>query len=178
MVFNPAFGDDVYHTHPAGMWMFNYKYMHMNMSGLQDGTTDVPLNRVIPMKGTQYGYMMSPTSMTMDMHMAMAMYGVTDRLTFMAMGTYVINEMEMVMNMGMRNRAEPTMRSYGFGDTEVRGIYKLNNYLVGSLGIGIPTGDINQKMHTMGMTFRPLRHATGLRNGGSEAGSHLQRHQR
>lgn len=46
--FNPAFGDDIYHTHPAGMWMANYKFMHTNQSGLRAGTTNVPLERVIP----------------------------------------------------------------------------------------------------------------------------------
>ena len=41
MLFNPAFGDPVYHTHPAGMWMVNYDFMHMDMDGLRSGTTDV-----------------------------------------------------------------------------------------------------------------------------------------
>ena len=41
MLFNPAFGDPLYHTHPAGMWMVNFKYMHMDMDGLRDGTKNV-----------------------------------------------------------------------------------------------------------------------------------------
>jgi nitrous oxide reductase accessory protein NosL len=145
MIFNPAFGDDIYHTHPAGMWMTSYKYMHTNMSGLQDGTTSVPVNEVIPMTGTRYGYMMAPTRMTMDMHMLMVMYGLTDRLTLMGMATYQMNTMDMLMNMGMGNRAEPPMRTNGFGDTELRGIYQINKYLVGSLGLSIPTGSINEE---------------------------------
>lgn len=154
MQFNPAFGDDIYHTHPAGMWMVNYKFMHMNMSGLRDGTSDVSIDKVIPMNGTKYGYMMAPTKMTMDMHMMMLMYGITDRLTVMAMVNYLDNKMEMLMNMGMRNKQEPPMRTSGFGDTELRGIYKIDKHFVGSLGLSLPTGDIDKEFETMGMRFR------------------------
>ena len=158
MLFNPAFGDDIYHTHPAGMWMANYRFMHVNQRGLRNGTTDVPVENVTPEGNKPFGFMMAPTSMTMDMHMVMVMYGLTDRLTLMGMGTYLTNEMEMVMNMGMGmgmgNRPEPPMRTSGIGDTELRGIYKINHSLVGSLGVSIPTGEINQDFETMGMTFR------------------------
>jgi nitrous oxide reductase accessory protein NosL len=154
MMSNPAFGDDIYHTHPAGMWMVNYKFMHMDMRGLRDGTSDVSMSKVIPMMGTEYGYMMAPKEMTMDMHMLMVMYGITDNLTVMAMANYQINEMDMVMNMGMANKKEPPMRTSGLGDTEVRGIYKINKHFTGSLGISLPTGDIEKEFETMGMTFR------------------------
>lgn len=154
MLFNPAFGDDIYHVHPAGMWMANYKYMHMAQSGLRNGTTDVPVQNATPVGNKPFGYMMAPTRMTMDMHMAMVMYGLTDRLTLMGMGTYLDNEMEMVMNMGMGNRPDSPMRTSGLGDTELRGIYKINDYLTASLGIGIPTGDIDQEFMTMGKKFR------------------------
>ncbi len=46
------------------------------------------------------------------------------------------------------------MRTSGFGDTEVRGIYKITDYLVASLGLSIPTGDIKQDFQTMGITLR------------------------
>ena len=156
MLFNPGFGDDIYHTHPAGMWMLTYKFMHMNMSGLRDGTTDITVDKVIPMKGTQYGYMMAPTEMTMDMHMVMLMYGITDRLTVMGMATYLNNKMDMLMNMGMGkgDKPEPQMHISGLGDTELRGIYKINKYLAGSIGLSLPTGEIDRTYETMHMTFR------------------------
>jgi nitrous oxide reductase accessory protein NosL len=156
MLFNPAFGDDIYHTHPAGMWMANYKYMHMAQVGLRNGTRDVPASDATPVGNQPFGYMMAPTSMTMDMHMAMVMYGLTDRLTLMGMGGYLVNEMKMVMNMGMGmgNRPEPSMSTRGIGDTELRGIYKISNYLNVSLGLGIPTGDIDQEFVTMGTKYR------------------------
>jgi nitrous oxide reductase accessory protein NosL len=156
MIFNPAFGDDIYHTHPAGMWMASYKFMHTDMSGLRDGTSNVSVDNVIPMKGTKYGYMMAPTKMTMDMHMVMLMYGLTDHLTLMGMTNYQDNAMDMLMNMGMGkgNKPEPTMRTGGIGDTELRGIYKISDYFVGSIGLSIPTGNITQEFTTMGMKFR------------------------
>ena len=156
MLFNPGFGDDIYHTHPAGMWMFTYKFMHMNMSGLRDGTSNVSVSDVIPMMGSKYGYMMAPTKMNMDMHMFMVMYGINDRLTLMAMANYQENKMDMLMNMGKGkgNTKEPPMRTSGIGDTELRGIYKINKYLVGSLGLSLPTGDIEKEFVTMGRRYR------------------------
>jgi nitrous oxide reductase accessory protein NosL len=156
MLFNPGFGDDIYHTHPAGMWMVNYKFMHMDMKGLRDGTSNVSVDDVIPMTGTKYGYMMAPTKMTMDMHMFMVMYGITDRLTLMAMANYQENEMDMLMNMGKGkgNTKEPPMRTSGLGDTELRGIYKISKYLVGSLGLSLPTGGIEKEFVTMGRRYR------------------------
>lgn len=153
MLFNPGFGDDIYHTHPAGMWMFNYKFMRMNMRGLRDGTSDVDKSSVGYHRGKPYDdIMMIPTDMTMDMHMVMAMYGITDRLTVMAMATYLDNKMNMLMDMGgmMPITREDPMRTSGLGDTEIRGIYKINKYLVGSLGLSLPTGDIDNEFVTMG----------------------------
>jgi nitrous oxide reductase accessory protein NosL len=156
LLFNPAFSDDVYHTHPAGMWMVDFKYMHINMTGLRSGTANVPSSSVGFMRNKPYNYMMIPTGMTMDMYMLMVMYGVTDRLTLMAMTNYQANEMKMLMDMGpgrMISQDNP-MRTSGFGDTELRGIYKVNNYLVGSLGLSLPTGGIEEDFMTMRKIFR------------------------
>jgi copper chaperone NosL len=157
MLYNPAFGDDIYHTHPAGMWMVNYKYMYENMGGLRAGGTNVDTHSVGHMDSSKsYNYMMIPTYMDMHMHMFMAMYGVTDSLTLMGMANYVANDMDMLMNMGKGKpyMAQATMRTAGFSDTELRGLYKINKYLVGSLGVSIPTGDINQTDVMMGKVER------------------------
>jgi hypothetical protein len=154
MLYNPAFGDQIYHTHPQGMWMVSYKFMHTFMNGLQDGTSSVNTAAVSPEKTKPYGYMMTPTRMDMDMHMVMAMYGVTDRLTLMGMTGYQANTMDMLMNMGMGNQPESPSRTNGFGDSELRGIYKINKYLTGSLGLSLPTGSIDQHIGVMGRDFR------------------------
>ncbi len=156
MIFNPAFGDDVYHTHPAGMWMVDFKYMHINMTGLRSGNSNIPSSSVGYMRNKPYNYMMIPTSMNMDMYMIMIMYGVTDRLTLMAMTNYQAMEMKMLMDMGPGRtiREETPMRTSGMGDTELRGIYKINNYLNGSLGLSLPTGGIEEDFVTMRKEFR------------------------
>ncbi|HUO78462.1 MAG TPA: nitrous oxide reductase accessory protein NosL [Thermodesulfovibrionales bacterium] len=158
MLFNPAMGDQIYHTHPAGMWMFNYKFMHMDMNGLRDGTTNVSQENVGFMRGKPYNYMMIPTDMTMDMYMFMAMYGITDRLTVMAMANYLWMNMSMLMDMGPMSmkpvKEEPPMTVNGFSDTELRAMYKINKYLVGSLGLIFPTGSIDNEFTTMGRTYR------------------------
>jgi nitrous oxide reductase accessory protein NosL len=155
MIYNPAFGDDIYHTHP-GMWMFSYRYMHMKMEDLRAGTSDVGMDQVGFMRHSRYEYMMIPTSMTMDMHMLMAMYGITERFTVMGMANYQHNEMDMLMDMGpMRPIThEPTMRTTGWGDTELRGVFKIDERLTGSLGLSLPTGDIEQDSQMMRWTFR------------------------
>ena len=156
MLSNPAFGDDIYHTHPAGMWMVNYKFMHMNMSGLRAGTANIGQGSVGYKRGKPYNYMMIPTDMTMDMHMMMVMYGITDRLTAMAMATYQENKMSMLMDMGPGKMVTPEapMKTSGFADTELRGIYKISSYITGSLGFSLPTGDINKTTIAMNKEYR------------------------
>ena len=157
MQLNAAFSDDIYHAHPAGSWMANYKFMQMTQRGLRNGSTDVPVENATPVGNQPFGYMMAPTSMTMDMHMVMVMYGLSDRLTLMGTGSYLVNKMEMVMNMGMGmgmgNQPDHPMETSGIGDTELRGIYRINENLTGSLGIGIPTGDIDQEVTAMGTRY-------------------------
>lgn len=156
MLFNPGFGDDIYHTHPAGMWMVTYKFMHMNMDGLRDGTTNVDQDSVGFKRPTPYTYMMIPTSMTMDMHMLMLMYGVTDRFTLMTMANYQSNKMEMLMDMGPKKpiTREDPMRTEGLGDIELRGIYKINEHLAGSLGLSLPAGSISETVIMMKKEYR------------------------
>ncbi|MHB8835434.1 MAG: nitrous oxide reductase accessory protein NosL [Candidatus Methylomirabilia bacterium] len=159
LVFNPAFGDMMYRTHPAGMWMLSYQYMHMNMSGLRDGTSDVGLDRIGYKRSREYDYMMIPTKMTMDMHMLMAMYGITDAWTVMVMPSYVETKMEMLMDMGpmmskMGAKSSDPMKTGGLGDTEVRGSYRINNVLTASVGLSLPTGSVGEEVTSMKKTFR------------------------
>lgn len=156
LILNPAFGDMIYHTHPAGMWMLSYQYMRMNMEGLRDGTTDVDNDSVGYKRQAEYEYMMIPTKMTMDMHMLMAMYGITDAWTVMVMPSYLDTKMDMIMDMGPmmgRGPSDP-MSTGGLGDTEVRGAYKINKVLTASLGLSLPTGSVSETVTSMKKTFR------------------------
>jgi hypothetical protein len=128
--------------------------MHMGMNGLRDGSTNVPNYVVSPVGSKPYGYMMTPTDMSMDMQMLMVMYGVTDKLTLMGMGNYVSNSMHMMMNMGTGNVSQAPMRTSGFGDTELRGVYEITKKLNASLGVSLPSGDIKQEIEMMGLQLR------------------------
>ena len=159
LVFNPAFGDQIYHTHPAGMWMLSYQYMHMDMSGLRDGTSDVAVDQIGYKRKRAYEYMMIPTKMTMDMHMLMAMYGITDTWTVMLMPSYVATKMDMLMDMGpmmskMGAMPSDPMKTGGLGDTEVRGSYKISDVLTASVGVSLPTGSVSEEITSMKKTFR------------------------
>jgi len=142
------------HIHAKGEWMASYTYMDMTMRGNRTGTSRTS-DSVLYAKG----YMMAPASMTMHMHMAMLMYGLTDRLTLMAMGGYTSYNMSMNMQFamimpGMKDpAASMTTTSSGVSDTRVSALYNFSksstSRLIGSLGISLPTGSYKVKGVTM-----------------------------
>lgn len=94
----------VHHGHGAGMWMFEYRFMRMYQEGLQQGTKSISAADFLDQSAqglwvdADGGEIMAAgTDMTMDMHMFMAMYSFTDKLTLMVMGNYLANEMNMIM---------------------------------------------------------------------------------
>ena len=149
------------HIHDKGTWMFSYTYMNTMMQGNRIGSTQA--NDAMVYKN----YMMAPETMSMQMHMGMLMYGVTDKLTLMAMGGYMSNNMSMNMNtngglmfmngawvnmpagtsMGMQSS------SAGLTDTKVSALYNFSGVaarrIIGSLGISLPTGTIRAMGTTM-----------------------------
>src|SRR4030067_2514039 len=86
--------------------------------------------------------------------MLMVLDGATERRTISARGSNQYNQMDMLMNMGMGNVAQPPMRTDGLGDTEVAASYGIVKNLVGTLAVSIPTGGIDHKTMMMGMEFR------------------------
>ncbi len=130
----------VHHVHPKGQWMVSYKYMKMNMDGNRDGTRSIPTEEVLER------FMVAPTRMTMDMHMLMVMYGVTDDFTLMAMIPYWSITMDHQTRMGMEFTAE----SSGLADIKVTGQYALFNlndrhrFIVRGT-VNVPTGSTEQK---------------------------------
>ena len=142
------------HIHKKGEWMLSYTYMDMMMQGNRTGTANADDNTVYK------SYGMAPETMTMQMHMAMLMYGVTDRLTLMAMGGYSVYNMNMNMSNNMpympgMSMGQMTMQSMssGFTDTRVSALYNFSNKatqrIIGSLGINMPTGTIMATGTTM-----------------------------
>lgn len=154
LMAQPGFSDDIYHIHPAGMWMIDYKFMRKVQHGLRNGTENIDQNSVSPVGTVPFGYMMTPTNMYMDMQMLMVMYGLTDKLTLMAMGNYQAMTMDMLMNMGMGNKNDPPMRTNNLGDTELTASYGIMKYFLASLGLSIPTGRIDEAVSEMGRSYR------------------------
>ena len=129
------------HYHSKGDWMFSYRYMHMNMEGIRNGSDNVNFqDLLIPNGGS---YMVTPTKMPMNMHMIGAMYAPSDRLTLMAMFNYISMEMDHLTAAG----GTFTTESSGIADTKISALYKFlnkkNQSFHGQLGFSLPTGSID-----------------------------------
>ncbi len=146
----------IHHEHGAGGFMFEYKFMRMEMKGLLNGTDNVSSESISAARMGVVGpapgadYRMAPTKMTMDMHMLMAMYGIDDKISIMGMVHYLNNEMDMVMHMQMPSGMPMgdmygSMDTSGIGDTRIDVMYQVSNELTTSLGWSIPTGSIDEK---------------------------------
>lgn len=144
------------HTHDKGEWMFSYRHMRMEMNGNLRGNDSISPTEIVSTLANPHAgpanVRVVPTQMTMQMHMLGAMYGVTDKLTIMAMAMYHKKDMEHLTFAGMSGTTERgrfTTRSSGWGDTSLGGIYKLyeneNHTLNASLGISAPTGSIKEE---------------------------------
>jgi len=126
------------HMHGKGEWMFSYRYMYMNMDELKQGSDDASFDDALA------NYMVTPTSMPMNMHMLGAMFAPSDKVTLMAMFNYLSMEMDHITRMG----GTFTTESSGFGDIQLAILYKFFNKnqqtLHGQLGFSIPTGSVTE----------------------------------
>ena len=143
------------HTHEKNAWMVSYTYMRSNQLGNQWGSNLMADQNVLDK------YLMAPQSMNMDMHMLMLMYGITDHLSVMAMGTYAVNSMSMLMintlPMHMYGMPDMTMTAAGMMNSKLYGIndaqlflnYSLikteHHTLIISSGLNVPIANIQKK---------------------------------
>jgi len=140
------------HTHEAGEAMLSYRYMWMDMEGLRDGSTDLSSTDVFGR-----GFMVAPTTMTMEMHMLGLMFAPSDTLTLMAMTSYHFREMNHLTMPGSPARAMNgrtfLMNTEGWGDLAISGLYRIfakNNQRVHlHLGVSAPVGDISDRAYPM-----------------------------
>lgn len=141
--------EHIHHAHKSGSWMFEYRFMRMEMDQLLAGSNSVAATDVARMGSTYKNsaggtYMMAPTDMSMDMHMLMGMYAQSDNLSWMVMLNYLNNSMNMIAMTGDRS----SMKATGPGDLELAAMYKIYNresaQLLANLGISLPTGSITQ----------------------------------
>jgi hypothetical protein len=130
------------HTHHEGGWMLSYRYMFMNMHRNRDNTDRLDTSDVLD------DFMVSPTDMTMQMHMLGIMYAPTIDLTLIAMVPYMHKEMDHVTRMG----TSFTTSTEGIGDIKVSALYNVYRNEPHSVhvtaGLSIPTGSIDEKGNT------------------------------
>ncbi len=129
------------HIHKKGKWMATYSAMRMEMNQIFKGSSSISGNA---------GYMMAPAKMTMDMNMLGVMYGVTDKLTLMAMSSYKDISMDMQNPAG---EITQKMRARGLGDSSISALYQVYSEEKGAgsanahigLGLSVPTGNIKKE---------------------------------
>ncbi|MBX3167074.1 MAG: transporter [Candidatus Eremiobacteraeota bacterium] len=129
------------HWHWEDDWMVGYQFMRVQNEGYNVGTQRVSDQNVL--RGGNYNNI--HTSMTMDMHMLMAMYGPSDDVTLMVMVPY----MDMTMNHLTRTGSSFQVKSQGFGDIRVAPIVSLFDEYPHRIqleaGLSLPTGSVNKK---------------------------------
>ena len=144
------------HRHGKGEWMISYRFMHMDMAGIQIGTDSVTAEEVattVPniffgAPGQPPTLRIVPTSMRMDMHMAGAMYGLSDQVTLMVMGNYITKEMDHITfqgGMGTTQLGTFRTRTADLGDTKVAALIGLTDTVHINAGISLPTGTITEE---------------------------------
>jgi hypothetical protein len=121
--------------------MFSYRLSLDNSNTLRSGTNKINAPDLLASGEA------APTKMRSEMHMLMLMYGLTDRISIMAMTDHE------KMNMQMQLPAEShhgyasshVMNSEGFGDTKLFFLYNFLNSSVQQFilnaGISLPTGN-------------------------------------
>lgn len=153
------------HVHTSGEMMFSYRFMAMDMQGLQSGTDVVATADVLK------DFMMAPTAMDMRMHMFGAMFAPHDKITLMGMTSYQQRYMEMEgahlhatghhdHPVGMHE-----MSNAGIGDVKLDSLLTLwkrpNFTFLGNVGVSFPTGSIAQQADDGSILPYPMQLGSG-----------------
>jgi hypothetical protein len=127
------------HMHKKGEVMLSYRYMRMDMGGNRVGSNSISTAETLNQ------FPVSPTNMEMNMHMLGAMYGVSDKVTIMAMVPYLSKSMDHVTRMGGTFNTS----TKGVGDVKLAAMVSLlktaNSRAHLNLGVSLPTGTINER---------------------------------
>ena len=154
------------HIHKKGEIMGSYRISYAKMKGLRENDDDITISDVLN------DYNMSPTEMTMKMHMAGLMYGITDNFTISAMGSFIEKDMDLINRMN----AQSERKVDGIGDSQINLSYGYFAQDYGrsqlNLALSLPTGSINQKYDGARLAY-PIQVGSGsyeLRPGISYSG--------
>ena len=135
------------HGHKSGEVMLSYRFMAIDMQGLQSGTTPLETTDVLK------NFMITPTQMGMRMHTIGAMFAPHDRITLMAMTGYQQHNMKME---GAHHHTEGhhehpvgthEMSSAGIGDVKLEfllTLWKIDHLnLIGNIGVSLPKSGVS-----------------------------------
>ncbi len=127
------------HIHQEKEWMVSYQFHFMEMRGNRDGERRLSFAEVLA------EFPVTPTRMTVQTSVAEVMYGLTDRVTLMAMIPHHRKKMEHVTRSGVRF----TTLSEGVGDIML-GVHLLvkksgSHWWIVSPHLGLPTGSIDER---------------------------------
>jgi len=130
------------HRHDLGEVMLSYRYMNMRMGDSRDRTDKLSDAEVLA------DFPITPTDMTMEMHMFGLMYAPVDRVTLTAMVPYTGLGMDHVTRTGVRFRTE----SDGIGDVRLGALVGLatvgHHKFHANLRFSAPTGSIDERDDT------------------------------
>ena len=147
------------HMHHKGEWMLGARYMHMEMSGNRNGTSNLSndyitaniANRFYGVAGQPATLRVVPENMSIDMEMFSAMYAPSDWLTLMIMSNFIQKDMRLITYAGMTGTnilGHFNTHSAGWGDTKLTGEFRLYddavNHVQINLGVSVPTGSIKK----------------------------------
>ena len=163
------------HRHKKGEAMISYRYMYMDMGGSRDGTDSISPEETVTSVANPFAnppmmpptLRVVPTRMPMQMHMVGGMYGLTDKVTLMAMGMYQTQEMDHITFQGPAGTTRLgkfTTETSGIGDTTIGAIIGLDDgsyehrQINFGVAISLPTRSIeetDQILTPMGTTPSP-----------------------
>ena len=131
------------HVHREGEIMLRYRYKSIYMSGMmKKGHNKMTSSEVLG------SFMVTPTRMSVQMHMFDVMFGLTRKITIMGMVPYRLLSMDHLTRMGSRFN----FRSVGIGDMQLMIHCQLLNRNLDKLTymatVSLPTGSIHQKDDT------------------------------
>jgi hypothetical protein len=151
-------------VHAKNEWMFLYRYMGMFMDEVVQGKNTIDETQLFS------NYLWSPSRMRMQMHMLMAMYGISNRLAIMCMTDYLIADMSMKAftqngnahhHGSSGNENEHKMKSNGISDVKLQLLYEIMRHTKSDIlvmgGISIPTGSINKQGEVNDMMYQSKR---------------------
>lgn len=166
------------HLHKPGEIMAEYKYMTMVMDGNRFGTTNLTDQQAFTVGQALVpptNNAITPTHMTMEMHMAHLMYGWKENITLYTMLTFPSLTMDHLRSptfpiIPLRNTPFTTHNS-GIGDTVFGALWQIHEtpdeQVILNLAFSIPTGGIsrNTAIPTGGMVEQRLPYPMQLGSG-------------